>query len=505
MEIMESINGILSYDIALGVTLGRLLLSLLIIIVGLLIAGLLSGRLRRVRNSLGIQERGAITSERIISLLIISLSLFIALALLGVPVIGESWDVLRDILARLLIVGMITAIGTVMIVVFANLLRDFILKAGDRHLQEYQLSPRLVGFIFTFIKLSLSLIILSAAMNYAELSFMVFDVILAGSVIIFLLLLTFIAGYAFKDYAANLIISPYVSKHVVRIGQTIQIGGKVGQVTQITGHATYVSFESGYSLMIPNSIIMKKALIIKRATSDIHKLEPLIAKHTVALPSKSSGASLSMLLSFIGFDVDSKAVIDGIRNAEGASEAEKLINTAKDITKGEVQGAFIEWNSRYDLRSELQSWLTQEALIIISVPSSDAEDKSKEKRYVLVAGVEEDELVILDPVMRTRGTYLVSSKKLQSYLQKEKAGYIVFARRKTAGAWRISEGLYYGEISAYQSISKAFERYLRQSMRESRVVNNYISPYVSSKTAPEKKEKAHWKPNLSNGKGHDKK
>jgi vacuolar-type H+-ATPase subunit F/Vma7 len=504
MVLMDSLNQFLSYEIALGVNVGRLLLSISIILIGFLLAKLFSRRLKSVRNSLGLIDNSSFSSERLIGLLVLTVSLFLALVILGTPVFGASWIGISDILSRIFIVLLITTIGSIIVVIFANLMRDFILKAGDKHLQEYQLSPRLIGFIFGFIKLFISLIILSAAMNYAELSFMVFDILLVSSVIIFMSLLAFIVGYAFKDYAANLIISPYVSKHVVRIGQTIQLGGKIGQVTQITGHATYVAFDSGYSIMIPNSAIMKKALIIKRATSDIQKLEPLISKHTVALPSKSSGASLSMMLSFFGHDIESRKVFDELKKSEG-NEITAMIDTAKALTNNDIQGSFIEWNSKYDIRSEIQSWLTQEALVIVCIPSTHNDEKEKEKRYVLVVGIEEDEVVILDPVMRTRGTYLVNANKLQKYLEKEKTGYVVFAKKKTAAAWRINEGLYYGEISAYQSISKAFERYLRQSMRESRVVNSFISPHVSSKTSPEKKDKPEWKPNLSNHKENEKK
>ncbi|MFT4309052.1 MAG: hypothetical protein ACMXYL_01035 [Candidatus Woesearchaeota archaeon] len=505
MGFIQSTMDMLSSDIGMGIILWKVIVGVLIIALGIILAGFLSRKVRTIRSSLGLHENKKVGSDRLLSIIIVSISIFLALAVIGMPIVDDTWDIIRDLTARLLLVVLITVFATAIMTVFLNLVRDFILKAGDKHLQEYQLSPRLVGFIFGFVKLFLGLAILSAAMNYAELSFMVFDVILVSSMIIFMILLAFFIGYGFKDYAANLLISPYVSKHVVRIGQKIQLQGKVGEVTQITGHAAYVSFDSGYSIMIPNSIIMRKALLIKRTSTDIHRLEPLISKHTVALPSKSSGASLSLLLSFFGYDADSANVIGIMKKSKGSTETENMIIAAKELTKDEVQGAFIEWNSKYNLRSEIQSWLTQEALIILCIPSSNGDQKTKEDKYVLVAGVEEDELVILDPVMRTRGTYLINAKKLQKHLEEGRKGYTVFARRKTAAAWRINEGLYYGEISAYQSISKAFERYLRQSMRESRVVNNYISPYVDAKTAPQKKNKPEWKPSLTNGKEHDRK
>ena len=487
-----------------GISLLDAIFAFAILLGGVAIAKIASLLFRKLRAGLGFAPpQSRLNSAHLLEIAIILVAAIYSLARLNVALAETLTSRFAAIAPSLLLFLIIVFIGFVLITITIDLIRDIFLRIAREYLKEYDISVRFISSLFLLGKIFLTLIAASGAMRLLGIQFPIFDFVLTAAIIILLLIAATTIVYAFRDYAANFLLSTYISRNVVKVGQHVRLGEQTGKVSTITGHGTVIDLDSGYSVLVPNSRMVRETILVKRISGDVHRIEPIVSTHSVALSSQSGPACVSLMLDFFGYRIEPKKVlreatekrkaIDRVPEGEGTAETAALIAAARALTEREVRGKYIPFNSQYSLRTEIQSWLTEDALVMIVLPSKD------DYRSVLVVGVEEHEFIILDPMMQTQGTYLLNHKDVEAALKRKERpnGYIVFAKKGSSAYWRLTEGLYYGELSAYQSISKAFERYLRKAVRESRMVNAFISPHVASRIGPTAKEKPRWKPDLS--------
>jgi small-conductance mechanosensitive channel len=411
---------------------------------------------------------------------IILVGLLIALSIIHISFATGIWNRLISIVPGILIFVIVFYLAYVVFALALDLFKSIILSSGASYLKEFDISRSAVHAAFFIVKFFIVIFFASIALRFAQVDLPLLDVVLMACIYASIAAFVGLAFYAFKDYAANLLLSTYISRNVIRVGQKVRYENQSGEVSAITSHGTIIRLESGYNAIIPNSRIVRDPIVVKRVESDLSGLDNLAREYTVTLSSDSGIATLQMLLSV--FDIQKKR--DEIKESAKAkdespdAEIRALARAANTLSDLEVKGAFVEYNQLYHFRQEIKSWLTEEALIAVHYQGKD----EKHARYRLIVGVEGDEFITLD-TSKGGGTQVINASALEKSLitRENRKGYLVYAKRGSPAYWRITEKLFYGDVSAYQSISKSFERYLKKVLRKSRVVNNFLSPHVQNR------------------------
>lgn len=472
---------VLSTELFGAFTIGEAGIALLIFVGSILIARGIGLFIRKLARAF--DRESSITLAKTTSLFevgIILIGFLIALSVIRIEFATSLWTRLVSIVPELLVFIIVFYLAYVFFSLMLDLLKSIVLSAGAGYLKEFDISRNAVHAAFFIAKFFVVIFFASVALRFARVDLPLLDVVLVACVYASIAALVGIVFYAFKDYAANMLLSSYISRNVIRVGQKVRYDGKSGEVSAITSHGTIITLDTGYNAIIPNSRIVRDPVVVKRVESDLSGLDNLAREYTVTLSSDSGIAILEMVLGI--FDVHKKRddVKDALKAKDDSpdSEIRALARAANTLSNQDVKGAFVEYNQLYHFRQEMKSWLTEEALIVVHYQGKD----EKHPRYRLIVGVEGDEFITLD-TSKNGGTQVINAGALEKSLidRSDRKGYLVFAKRGSPAYWRITEKLFYGDVSAYQSISKSFERYLKKVLRKSRVVNTFLSPHVKSR------------------------
>lgn len=472
---------VLSTEVFGTFTLGEAGIALLILIGSVLIArgiGLLIRRLARAFD-----RESNITLSKTTNLFefgIILIGLLIALSIIHIEFAMGMWERAISVIPGLLIFIIVFYLAYVVFALILDLLKSIVLSVGASYLKEFDISRSAVHAAFFIAKFFVVIFFASIALRFAQVEIPLIDTVLIACIYASIAALVGLTFYSFKDYAANMLLSTYISRNVIRVGQKVRYENQSGEVTAITSHGTVIRLETGYNAIIPNSRIVRDPVIVKRVESDLSGLDNLAREYTVTLSSDSGIAVLQMVLGVFEIQKNREEVKESAKAKDDTpdSEIRALARAANTSSNLEVKGAFVEYNQNYHFRQEMKSWLTEEALIVVHYQGKD----EKHARYRLIVGVEGDEFITLD-TSKSGGTQVINAASLEKSLidRKTRKGYLVYAKKGSPAYWRITEKLFYGDVSAYQSISKSFERYLKKVLRKSRVVNTFLSPHVKNR------------------------
>lgn len=493
----------------------KIVWSIIIIITGILLGKILQYfalAFYKRKNIENIPSKDSLI--RVLKLGIFLISILIALSILNVSFGDEISKQFGNIGVSALIFLLFLTLGYVVITIMFDFFKIIILKFGEEYLVGLGISTTMLKIILFFLKtlIYFMLIVVSLSISGAEIPLfgnLVFSIFIA-----IILIISFFVVYSFKDYVANFVLSNYISKNIVRPGQTIEIDGKRGEVISIDNQGVLIDLNEEETMVIPNKKIITKTIIHQRVNKELQNFDSIVTKYQVQLPSNCGPASASIMLDFLGYKIsqeklakESKTKFRSEKLPEGVKEEDfygtdpiELINAVKSVTNQEVKGKLIEYSKIHNLKEEIKSWLTEGAFIILWYKKPVLFPNAKSGHYVLSIGVEDDRIVIMDPSSNTAGVYSVDYRKLESAMDKydKSRGYMIFAKKGTPAHWRLTEGLYYINTSLYKDLSKSFERYLKRAITKNKLVKNFISPYL--KKSDKEKVNHLWQPNIDHQK-----
>ncbi|MFH1663568.1 MAG: C39 family peptidase [archaeon] len=476
-----------------------------VIVAGLIIAKLLGKIFGLLLKKQKVSYYTVDSAVRSVELFVFVVSLIIALSVLKVSVAEVLISKVMAFIPSVVIFFLVFVLGYILVTLIADALSFLFIKFGsDSYLEEFGISKQVISAFFLIVKFFLLLIVLMLSFSTIGIDiglFQGFFNTLITAIIVLALALFF---FGFKEIFENFFSGLFIQKNLIKPGQQIKIGNELGEVIGVDIHGVMVRLASGYNLVVPNKEFIKKEFYLKRARSDISKLESIRAKFVPQMNYFCGPASASMMLSFFGYNFSQQEIgkLAGTVSPGGTKPLD-LIKAVEKLSNNLIKGQLIRYNQIYNLRDEVKSWISDSAMILMwyKKPVLFPSKKSRSGHFVLCAGVEGDELILMDPSPQTAGVYLVDYRLMDEAMSEtdKKRGYLVFAKKGTPAFWRINEGLIYANVASYKNLSKSFERYVHKLIRRKSVVNELLSEFVFNEISsdPEKKIKKIWIPEKS--------
>ncbi len=480
-----------------------IIFALIALFVGLILAKLVSSGILFFNSKINFLSNSSVKQlSRLVEYFLVIISIIISLNILKVDAAKQVIETVVENIPSIIILFLLSFLGLITINLIIDFIKSALKKIGlNQYLKEFGLSSEIIEKLFLLAKIILFLIVFSISLSLVGYKIPSFEYVLFAFILGLIVLIVVFIFVSFKEQSENFFLAGYIEKNILKLGQTILINDKVGEVTSINSHGVTVSLGDGYNLIVPNKKFVQKELLIKRSKLDIDLLEQLREKFIAQLPAYCGPASASMLLNFFGFDTSQEELAKLAKTkVPGGTGPRKLIKAVREITLGKVKGVLIKYDEITNLKKEIVSWLSEGALIIAWFSKNTLFKESKTRgHYSLCVGIEDEELVILDPSKATAGVYLINYRLFEEAMSEKdkKRGYLVFAKKGTPAYWRINEGLIYSDVDSYKDLSKSFERYLKRILRKSNTINRLLSEHLSEKLSKEKlKPKRIWKPNL---------
>ncbi len=381
---------------------------------------------------------------------------------------------------------------------------DFI-KLRD-YLEEMGIGYGLFLAIDLVIRIILYLVVIQIALSMLGVSSGVTDTLISAVGWASALLIAALIFYGTKDIMNSWFASLTMkSSNLFKPGERISFNDKEGEIVAVTPFSTVLDTGMGAYLWVPNHTLVNSTLLIRKSRFDLKTLESLRRHYVAQEASMCAPASAEMILNFFGFKLKGGqkkiAKLAGTK-VPGGTNAKRLIEAVKKLTKGQVIGLFVPYKNIINLREEMKSWLSDGGLVIINFYKAALFPgvKREQKHAVLCVGVEGDNLIIVDPNPTTGGVYQVNYKDMEKAMgpfEGEERGYVAYAPRGTRAYWRIQNKLYYSNPMYYEKLTKTFERKLKQILRETKRVENVLPEYLKEllddyRAAEEEKIKRLW-------------
>ncbi|MFB6241615.1 MAG: C39 family peptidase [Candidatus Nanosalina sp.] len=412
-----------------------------------------------------------------------------------------------------LLIGLLGFIGVNLLTKFGG---GFISRVGTRnYFREVGLSDNAIELISMAVKGFLYLIVIQVVLEQLGIgnTFINKAINASSYAVVFLAAALFFWG--FKDLFSNIAAGIYLkSSRLVRPGEKVYLEEESGEIRGVDLFSTQIETDSGYTMMTQNSKVMNGDLKFKRTQSDIETLEDMKKYFTAQDPSYCGPASAEMALSIFGYRYTQEEIgeLSGAEEGRGIPPGEvgNLTGAIEDLTDGEVEAAYVEYEKITDLSDEFKVWFNDGALIIPHFAKPMLFPQTDTGHYSLCVGVEGDELLIVDPSTHTvsGGVYYADSSEMLEAMgewEGSSRGYIVLAPEDTTAYWRISKDLIYVDETFYDSINKNMELQLRRILRQGRILKNVLPDQLENFLEQWKKEEKVgrvWKPENS-GRGGD--
>ena len=308
-----------------------------------------------------------------------------------------------------------------------------------------------------------------------------------------------------KDVVREYGIGTYI-KHskLVRIGQYAIIEGKEMKIHEFKMSGIIVN-DKERNTFIPYSKIIK-GISLKKTKTVIERLEDIKLQYVAQDPSYCGPASLSMVLKMFGYnytqhEIGEEAKTQVSKHGEPAGTTpQSLIKVAEKLTDKKVIGVWIDSNHITDLRAELLSWLSDDALIIIDYKKSYLFSSAKKAHYSVCLGVNGQELLLLDPSSSAGGVYYADYVRVAagmdtfSPLFNGKRGYLVFAVDGTPAYRRIKDELIYFDENLYASLSKKLSKTLVDLHEKTANLKGILPTKINNLIRKDEKITRLWRP-----------
>ncbi|MBU0635708.1 C39 family peptidase [Candidatus Micrarchaeota archaeon] len=481
-----------------------LVLAAILIIGGVILARLIRVVLGRVLQSGNLfAHKDAKMVGSLVELVIWLSILILVLRVFNINVGDIVFEKLLAVVPNLIIFLLIMLIGYIAIAIAIKLLEGFVKKVllQDRF-EEFGINKSLFSSIFMILQLFLVLVLLNAALLYSGFSLSFIDVIVNTIIVVFIVGLFGVIIFAFHKHWSNLLLAPVVRKKGIKPGTIIKIDNFVGEVASVTEKGVHIHLDDGFDFFIPNQEVIGKKVGIQRVHTNLSSFENLLTNFVAQKKSYCGPASASMILSFFGLEFSQEVIAQKAQTkVPGGNEPEEIIKAVHELTKGEVLSKLVPYTHVKNLRDELKNWLGEGALLMLWYKKPILFPDATTGHYVVGIGVNENDIIVLDPSSETGGVYTVNYNLMEGAMGKtdKERGYIIFAVKGSSAYWLLSKRITYTDANMYKSLSKGAEKHLRRLWRKHALIKDIISEHVSSKIE-EPKVTPIWKPNTTKGK-----
>lgn len=410
--------------------------------------------------------------------IIIGISLFYLNTGLTTSLTQEVASSLPNVLSVILI-GMLGIIGINLLTRFGG---TFFGSVGIRtYLKEVGLSRNSINLLSMAVKGFLYLIVLQIVLQRLGIGDTFLNKAITASAYAVVFVVAGLTFWGFKDIFRNLAAGFYLKNtRLVRPGEKVHMEDESGEIKGIDLFSTEIETDGGYRMITKNSKVMDADLKFKRTQSDIETLED-VKKYFIAQdPSYCGPASVEMALSIFGYRYSQKEIGEISETEVGkGTMPHDLIESVENLTDGEVQAEYVEYEKITDLADEFKVWFNDGALIIPNFAKPVLFPQADTAHYSLCVGVEGDELLIVDPSADTvsGGVYYAESSEMLEAMgefEGRSRGYLIIAPEDTTAYWRISKGLIYADKTFYDQINKNMELQLRRILRQGRILKNVL-------------------------------
>ena len=465
-------------DVVLKVTI-----SLLILVLGHLSVRALNTGIRSIWINKNNESRKEIEEKeetvQYLSYILDAGVILLTLLYLNAGLTSQISVELVNFLPKLLSVILVGILGFIAINLFTKVGTQFMKKVGvDSYFQELGFSGGTLGVVTGLIKGFLYLLVLQIALRQIGIGDTFINELVTASSWAAAALAAALIFWGFKDLFRNFAAGVYLqNSRLVRPGEEVRMGGENGEIRDISIFSTTVNTEEGYTLLQPNTAIMDSTLKFKRTKNDIETLEEIKSYFVADSPGNSGPAAAEMALDIFGHRNSQSQIEERQESYEGSSK-EKMIESIEDLTNNNVKGAFIQAEKIKDLENELKAWFNDGALILPSFRKQQIFPDSEGGEYVLSVGIEENEILSIDPDPQTGGVYFIGTENFENAMEPEDNGYIVLAPKGTTAYWRIKNDLIYSDKNQYEEISKTLEARLTKILRQGRILEDVMPENV---------------------------
>lgn len=387
-----------------------------------------------------------------------------------------------EILPEIVSVALIVALGVILINIITRFAGDFLKTVGAKnYFRELGLSSQSFNLVKIGLKGFLYLLLVQITMGQIGIDSTVINTFVYASAWGVVLLAVGLLLYGFKDLFQNYAAGIYLkNSRRIRPGEQVDVNGAVGEIRKISLLSTLVDTNDGYTVMTPNSNLMNSSIRFKRAKSDLDTLEE-IKEYFKTETERTQEACIEMALEIFGYFHPQQEVEEKVEEAEGENENSKAMNAIENMTNKEIRTAFIQHDKITDVADDFKTWFNDGALVICRI-KRDPIFAEEGEQYVLAAGVEENEILIIDPKVDDGGVYYVSKDTMKESLKGENLGYFVLAPEGTTAFWRVKNELIYTDKSYYDELSKTLEARLRKITRQGRILSDVMPQQLKNYT-----------------------
>jgi len=472
----------------LSATTIKLIISIVIIIIGFLIAKIGSSLIisfSRRKETISVKHLQYVKVFRYLAMIFTILAALIYLQvdlIKDITIIGDfisnTYNLLPNILLGILLI--VLAIAVVNLITF-GLKRTFA-AIGITEFMLEQRKEHFLNGILIFVRISLYIFTGLFLLNLFGINVSGVTAVIGWFFYGLLALLFLYIFFGTRTFVENFIAGIYIrTSSTFKLGQKVKIDDMEGSIKSISNQAVTIKSDFGYSTSIPNREFVKKDISFKNIETDLDTLEKIKSHFIEQKPSFCGPASASMILKIFGYN-ETQSKIGDLSNTQVGSgtHPKTLIKVVEEITKNKVKGAWVDVDHITDLKNEIRLWLSEGALTIIDYKKKILFPEAKSAHYSVCVAVEGDELVILDPSGKRGGVYLADAEKVYrgmdtySELIKGKRGYITFAPEGTTAFHRIEEGLIYADPSLYKNLSNKLKKELYKITEKSELLETVL-------------------------------
>lgn len=414
------------------------------------------------------------------------LTILIALVYINSGATNELLTKVLNYIPSVLSATLVFILGFLMIKLVMDFLTGFMETFGiKKYAKDIGFAPQALEIFFKAIKVFLYLVALEIAITQLGIPSDIIKTTLKAASYGMVAVIGVLAFYGFKDLVKNYAASLYLkTSDVIKKGKTIKMDGESGEIREVSSFGTTIATDKGYFMLSPNKNLMDKNIYFKRVKADVDTLEDIKNYFVAQEPSYCGPASAEMALAMFGYNINQNKLAEesGTERGKGVSP-QALTESVETLTNGKVLGAFVEYDNITDLAEEFKTWFNDGGLIITNFAKPMLFPKASTGHYSLSAGVEGEELLIIDPssITGTGGVYYVDKTEMLEAMSEwkgQKRGYIVLAPKDTRAYWRIKNDLIYADIGFYEQLSKNLELQLGKILRSGRILKNVFPESV---------------------------
>lgn len=416
---------------------------------------------------------------------IILISIGLALAYLNVELVYDLYYNVTTYLPTILSTFLLAVLGIITVNIIMDVIKKMLETINAESIRmSFGLGSKSLDILAIAFKIFLYIIIIEIALTHLGISTNIINQILTVTMYAAIFLMASIAFFGFKDLVANYAAGIYLkSSNMLKTGRRVKVDDETGEVRDISNFGTTISTDSGYFMFYPNKRLMNKEVMIKRTQAEIDTLEDMKKYFTAQKPSYCGPASAEMALAIFGYDISQDSIgEEADTQLDGGTEPEDMVSSIQNLSKDNVKASYIQYDQITSLKKELKVWLNDGALVILYFMKPVIFPNATTGHYVLAAGIEGDEILVIDPSSKKGGVYYVNHNDMLKAMGEHggrKRGYIVLAPKGTTAFWRIKEDLVYSHPQLYDKISKNLEVQLTKILRRGSILKNVIPDSVS--------------------------